>query len=119
MASQGKRQKTVVVGAGPVGALAALYAAQRDHDVEIYELRSGTFSIVLLLVAWRLHFHHNRFILDYAVVYAGFAIQLYPESLISAKLDARFSYDYGGKEGWSRDQLKPFVCYFPCQILLR
>ncbi|KAL5327553.1 hypothetical protein ACEPPN_005252 [Leptodophora sp. 'Broadleaf-Isolate-01'] len=40
MASQGKRQKTVVVGAGPVGALAALYAAQRDHDVEIYELRS-------------------------------------------------------------------------------
>ncbi|KAI9052019.1 hypothetical protein LZ554_004273 [Drepanopeziza brunnea f. sp. 'monogermtubi'] len=40
MASQPKRQKTVVVGAGPVGALAALYAAQRDHDVEIYELRS-------------------------------------------------------------------------------
>ncbi|CAL3970140.1 hypothetical protein PZA11_006424 [Diplocarpon coronariae] len=34
------RQKTVVVGAGPVGALAALYAAQRGHDVEIYELRS-------------------------------------------------------------------------------
>jgi kynurenine 3-monooxygenase len=35
-------QKTVVVGAGPVGALAALYAAERGHDVEIYELRSGT-----------------------------------------------------------------------------
>lgn len=35
------RQKTVVIGAGPVGALAALYAAQRDHDVEIYELRNG------------------------------------------------------------------------------
>ncbi|KAF8855987.1 FAD/NAD(P)-binding domain-containing protein [Acephala macrosclerotiorum] len=33
-------QKTVVVGAGPVGALAALYAAQRGHDVEVYELRS-------------------------------------------------------------------------------
>lgn len=47
MASQLKRQKTVVVGAGPVGALAALYAAQRDHDVEIYELRSGTFSIAV------------------------------------------------------------------------
>ncbi|KAJ4992695.1 kynurenine 3-monooxygenase [Stagonosporopsis vannaccii] len=31
--------KTVVVGAGPVGALAALYAAVRGHDVEIYELR--------------------------------------------------------------------------------
>lgn len=40
MASLGKRQKTVVVGAGPVGALAAIYAAQRGHDVEIYELRS-------------------------------------------------------------------------------
>ncbi|KAI0015727.1 FAD/NAD(P)-binding domain-containing protein [Xylariomycetidae sp. FL0641] len=34
------RQKYVVVGAGPVGSLAALYAAQRGHDVEIYELRS-------------------------------------------------------------------------------
>lgn len=33
--------KTVVVGAGPVGALAALYAAVRGHDVEIYELRPG------------------------------------------------------------------------------
>jgi 2-polyprenyl-6-methoxyphenol hydroxylase-like FAD-dependent oxidoreductase len=39
-----KREKVVVVGAGPVGALAALYAAQRGHDVEIYELRNGTFS---------------------------------------------------------------------------
>lgn len=39
------RQKTVVVGAGPVGALAALYAAERGHDVEIYELRSGTLNI--------------------------------------------------------------------------
>ncbi|CAK7221219.1 kynurenine 3-monooxygenase, mitochondrial precursor [Sporothrix bragantina] len=34
------RQKTVVVGAGPVGSLAALYAAQRGHDVEVYELRN-------------------------------------------------------------------------------
>lgn len=37
------KQKTVVVGGGPVGALAALYAAQRGHDVELYELRSGMF----------------------------------------------------------------------------
>jgi kynurenine 3-monooxygenase len=37
------KQKVVVVGAGPVGSLAALYAAQRGHDVEIYELRSGKF----------------------------------------------------------------------------
>ena len=35
-------QKVVVVGAGPVGSLAALYAAVRGHDVEIYELRPGT-----------------------------------------------------------------------------
>ncbi|KAF7563250.1 hypothetical protein G7046_g882 [Stylonectria norvegica] len=35
----GKPQKIVVVGAGPVGSLAALYAAQRGHQVEVYELR--------------------------------------------------------------------------------
>ncbi|AEO68139.1 uncharacterized protein THITE_2117536 [Thermothielavioides terrestris NRRL 8126] len=35
-----KKQKTVVIGAGPVGSLAALYAANRGDDVEIYELRS-------------------------------------------------------------------------------
>ncbi|KAI3340753.1 FAD/NAD(P)-binding domain-containing protein [Ustulina deusta] len=34
------RQKYVVVGAGPVGSLAALYAAKRGYQVEIYELRS-------------------------------------------------------------------------------
>jgi 2-polyprenyl-6-methoxyphenol hydroxylase-like FAD-dependent oxidoreductase len=34
-------QKTVIVGAGPVGALAALYAVERGHDVEVYELRNG------------------------------------------------------------------------------
>lgn len=33
--------KVVIVGAGPVGALAGLYAAQRGMDVEIYELRDG------------------------------------------------------------------------------
>jgi len=36
-----RRQKTVVVGAGPVGALAALYAARRGDEVEIHELRDG------------------------------------------------------------------------------
>ncbi|KZF26229.1 FAD/NAD(P)-binding domain-containing protein [Xylona heveae TC161] len=39
MAAETKTQKTVVVGAGPVGALAALYAARRGHEVEVYELR--------------------------------------------------------------------------------
>ncbi|KAJ9656868.1 kynurenine 3-monooxygenase, mitochondrial precursor [Coniosporium apollinis] len=37
--AESTKQKTVVVGAGPVGALAALYAAGRGDDVEIYELR--------------------------------------------------------------------------------
>jgi hypothetical protein len=36
-----KKQKIVVIGAGPVGSLAALYAANRGEHVEIYELRSG------------------------------------------------------------------------------
>lgn len=33
--------KCVVIGAGPVGALAALYAARRGWNVEIYDLRAG------------------------------------------------------------------------------
>ncbi len=33
--------KVVIIGAGPVGALAALYAAERNHEVEIYEFRDG------------------------------------------------------------------------------
>jgi hypothetical protein len=37
-------KKTVVVGAGPVGALAALYAATRGDEVEVYELRDGMYS---------------------------------------------------------------------------
>ncbi|EMC94392.1 hypothetical protein BAUCODRAFT_35599 [Baudoinia panamericana UAMH 10762] len=32
--------KCLIVGAGPVGALAALYGARRGWDVEVYELRS-------------------------------------------------------------------------------
>ena len=44
MAGISKRQKVVIVGAGPVGSLAALYAADRGDDVELYELRPGTSS---------------------------------------------------------------------------
>jgi kynurenine 3-monooxygenase len=48
------KQKIVVVGAGPVGALAAIYAAQRGHDVEIYELRNGKdiFCFVLTMICY-------------------------------------------------------------------
>ena len=37
-------QKVVIVGAGPVGSLAALYAAARGDEVEMYELRGGKSS---------------------------------------------------------------------------
>lgn len=45
------KQKVVIVGAGPVGSLAALYAASRGDDVELYELRGGTLcrSVCLIL----------------------------------------------------------------------
>lgn len=32
----------MVIGGGPVGALAGLYAARRGWDVEVYDLRPGT-----------------------------------------------------------------------------
>lgn len=35
------QDKVVVVGGGSVGALAALYAARRGYQVELYELRGS------------------------------------------------------------------------------
>ena len=49
MAEVSKTQKVLVVGAGPVGALAALYAANRGDDVHVYELRAGKTSFILIL----------------------------------------------------------------------
>jgi kynurenine 3-monooxygenase len=40
----------VVVGAGPVGAMAAIYAAERGYDVEVYELRNG--KSFALFICW-------------------------------------------------------------------
>jgi kynurenine 3-monooxygenase len=40
------REKVIIVGAGPVGSLAALYAASRGCEVGIYELRGGKFIFV-------------------------------------------------------------------------
>lgn len=34
-------KKVVIVGAGPVGSLAALYASSRGYEVEVYDLRAG------------------------------------------------------------------------------
>jgi glycine/D-amino acid oxidase-like deaminating enzyme len=45
------KQKVVIVGAGPVGSLAALYAASRGDDVELYELRGGTYICQFLFVS--------------------------------------------------------------------
>lgn len=44
----GTKSKIVVVGAGPVGALAAIYAAERGFEVEVYELRNGNYIIYYL-----------------------------------------------------------------------
>ena len=41
-------QRVVVVGAGPVGALAAIYAATRGDMVEVYELRAGMCTEMLV-----------------------------------------------------------------------
>lgn len=49
MATDSTKLKVVVVGAGPVGALAALYAAHRGHNVEVYELRNGMYISSLSL----------------------------------------------------------------------
>lgn len=46
MSRDTNKQKVVVVGAGPVGALAALYAAQRGDNVEVYELRAGWSALI-------------------------------------------------------------------------
>lgn len=56
MAASSKPQKVVIVGAGPVGSLAALYAAARGDDVEVYELRGGMYflhdGIPMIVVLW-------------------------------------------------------------------
>jgi len=62
------KQKTVIVGAGPVGALAALYAAGRGHDVEVYELRGGKSSSLhsQLLMFQTLAWSNQLFKLDFS-----------------------------------------------------
>lgn len=47
-ASASERKKVVIVGGGPVGALAALYFVKDGWLVEVYELRGGEY-----LFLWR------------------------------------------------------------------
>ena len=58
MVDLAKRQKVIVVGAGPVGSLAALYAAARGDEVELYELRAG------MLSDWIYVLRHERPIME-------------------------------------------------------
>lgn len=44
--AEDSKVKCVIVGAGPVGALSALYAAKRGWDVEVYELRGGKYATI-------------------------------------------------------------------------
>lgn len=47
------RMKVIIVGGGLVGSLLAISLAKEDHDVHLYELRSGTcFSTVPALMLW-------------------------------------------------------------------
>lgn len=71
------KQKVVVVGAGPVGSLAAIYAATRGDDVEVYELRGGKLFFLLRLL------HHDLSIpcaLDLYVKPVPFLRVGFPES---------------------------------------
>lgn len=43
-----------MIGAGPVGSLAALYAALRGYDVEVYELRGGQYFTEMLTSALKM-----------------------------------------------------------------
>ena len=56
-----QEEKIVVVGAGPVGSLAALYAASRGKEVEIYELRGGMLLSFYLstLIVYQLQCFHS------------------------------------------------------------
>lgn len=43
MTTMAADEKIVIVGGGPVGSLAALYASHYHDNVEVYELRGGMF----------------------------------------------------------------------------
>lgn len=116
MASQGKRQKTVVVGAGPVGALAAIYAAQRGHDVEIYELRSGTLTIAVCCLAFAFWYHGFALIIYTRSSLVSFTVSVNPFSITSVSSDFTFKL----KEEWRVTRpARSFCLHLLLGILLR
>ena len=52
--------KVVIIGAGPVGSVAALYAAHRGYDVEVYELRPGKHTLRNICLSRRFFCTHFR-----------------------------------------------------------
>ena len=60
---QKTKMKTVIVGAGPVGAMAGIYAARRGHEVEVYELRGGEWGCFFVAVwSWLIGWCSLQFI---------------------------------------------------------
>ncbi|KAL9110545.1 MAG: hypothetical protein Q9227_004903 [Pyrenula ochraceoflavens] len=53
-------QKVVVIGAGPVGSLAALYAASRGDEVDVYELRGDSVRDAVLHIGHLLFLQPSR-----------------------------------------------------------
>lgn len=66
----GTKSKIVVVGAGPVGALAAIYAADRGFEVEVYELRNGN-DIIYYLSSMNIRACFCTRVLCFFAIYPG------------------------------------------------
>ena len=73
MTEKADKRKVVVIGAGPVGALAALYAAVRGDDVEVYELRGGMSNLFKFYFARALisHFYESVYAASVADILAA------------------------------------------------
>lgn len=89
------RQKIIVIGAGPVGALAALYAAKRGHEVALYELRNGKSAKICMTFSLTIPDHVLSYLLS--------SVQLSLLSLLEATQHRNF-------------QLPALITEFPCSL---
>ncbi|MCJ1406800.1 kynurenine 3-monooxygenase, mitochondrial precursor [Ptychographa xylographoides] len=85
MTEKADKRKVVVIGAGPVGALAALYAAVRGDDVEVYELRGGMSNLFKFYFARALisHFYESVYAASVADILAAKQVCLIADIIIS------------------------------------